>query len=111
MRLTSLFSFLATKTKFKHENNNKRVINCKTLIDGLYSGMLHYIIFGKLNRKRYNLFSKCYVVFITTNAGKHNPRVCVTVGLKWYVKQYAKKYLKNSCNNDSSRVDSVGMCD
>jgi len=107
MRLTSLFTHIATNNKFKNGNNNKRVINCKTLIDGLYSRMLYYIIFGKLNRKRYDLFQKCYFVFITTNAGKNVPRICVTTGMKWYVKQYAKKYLKATSNNDSTCFDLV----
>ena len=78
MKMISVLGAMAIKKKFKKNNNGKRVVNANTLITGMYSRLLYLFILGKLSRKKLTKFNKCYIIFITTNAGKHNPRTCVT---------------------------------
>lgn len=98
MKLVSVLSSIALKNKFGNKNNSKLVINQKTLTDGLYSKLLYHMFVGKLTRTTFNSFMKCYSIFITTNAGKHNPRTCVTPYMKWYIKRYFNKTVNG--NND-----------
>ena len=103
MKLVSLLNSMAIKKKFKKDNNGKRVVNANTLITGIYTHLLYLFILGKLTRKKITKFNKCYIIFITTNAGKHNPRTCVTPFMKWYIKQHFKKYTKSEQEKDKNK--------
>jgi len=102
MKMISVLDAMAIKKKFKKNNNGKRVVNANTLITGMYSRLLYLFILGKLSRKKLTKFNKCYIIFITTNAGKHNPRTCVTPFMKWYIKQHFKKYTKSEQKIDKN---------
>ena len=97
--MISVLDAMAIKKKFKKNNNGKRVVNANTLITGIYSRLLYLFI---LSRKNLTKFNKCYIIFITTNAGKHNPRTCVTPFMKWYIKQHFKKYTKSEQRIDKN---------
>jgi hypothetical protein len=70
--------------QWRSKKNLRRIITVSellmqnTLITGMYYRLLYLFILGKLSRKNLTKFNKCYIIFITTNAGKHNPRTCVT---------------------------------
>ncbi len=102
MKIISVLDAMAIKKKFKKNNNGKRVVNANTLITGIYSRLLYLFILGKLSWKKLTKFNKCYIIFITTNAGKHNPWTCVTPFMKWYIKQHLKKYTKSEQRIDKN---------
>jgi len=102
LKLGSILSHLATKKKFHSNNNGKRVINSHTLFEGIYTQFFYALIYGKLDRYKLKVFFKCYIIFITTNAGKHVQRVCITPNMKWYRKQHNAKYYHNNNAVDNS---------
>ena len=92
------------KNKIKKLKNN-RIINKKTLTDGLYRGFLFLFINGKLNRNNIKNFNNNFVTVITTNKGKFNARICVTPFMKWYTKQYFKKAQNKNQNKKQIKND------
>jgi len=99
---------LLYKTNMRKRKNlqNNRIINKKTITDGLYRNFLFLMMYGKLNRKNIYEFTKNYIVLMTTNRGKHNERICITPYTKWYTKQHVmkknhKKKIKNEKDKDA----------
>lgn len=73
----------------------------------MYDGFLFNLFNNSLNRKRINIFYDDYIVLLTTNKGKSNERICITPGMKWYVKQHIKKHLlkKKEITAEKKAVD------
>lgn len=101
--LTEIIKKRCTKNKTNNEKNGKnntkkakQIINQKTIIDGLYESLLKHMLCGKLTRQRLKTFIASYTVYITTNEGKHYPRICITPHTKWFTKQHVVSHRKET---------------
>lgn len=94
--ITMRIAYLLNKINEKKIDGSNRIINKKTLTSGLYREFLYLLIQGKLNRKRITSFMNSYITIILTNKGKHVPRTCCRPYMKWYIKQYFKKYTQGT---------------
>jgi len=103
MKLVNLIA-KTNQSRFKHIKSN-RIINKKTITDGFYKGFLFRLFSNMLNRRFINSFNKNYIVIITTNKGKFNPRVCVTSGMKWYSKQYTLGRMKKKVEKEDATTE------
>jgi len=83
--------------KFVYGQDNcpgNQIFNNVTLTNGIYNHFIYKFFNGTLSRRKVRQFTNIHITFVTTNAGKHVPRISSIPFSKWYIKGFYNKYVE-----------------
>lgn len=85
-----------------------QIFNNVTLTNGLYNNFIYNFFNGKLSRRKVRQFTTIHITFVTTNVGKHVPRLSSIPFSKWYIKGFYNKFIeKKKVSNAEKKAEKM----